>query len=160
MLAALQPVQALALECNDNSIRSAYWFYKVQADTYQLALGEFSNLRKVDEQEPIMDDDGLTDGFEIWEGTFSGFTASRGAIDKPFEARVTLELPDNAFIGGALPSSSQLNSLQDAMGLVWLRETEAGYRLIGELCMPLIDTNPASIKPTLRCLNGGYCPKF
>ncbi len=160
MLVALLPLRGMALECSDYSIRASYWSFKALPDTYQLVLGEFSNLRKVVEQEAVVETGGgIKDGFEIWEGKIKGFTASRSAFDQPFEAIVTLEFPEEYLMGGSLPSSGELESLRDVTGLVWLKETEAGYSLTSGLCWPMIDPDPASVKKVLRCMNGGYCPK-
>ena len=74
---------------------------------------------------------------------------------------------------GALPGPGPTwHSLQNGRRVVTLRGPQAGMaawavslvrgsgdRLVAERCARLVDTSPASVKPALRSLAGGYCPQ-
>lgn len=153
------PAPAIALECLVPSIPRDYWWYKEQPETYVLALGGFSDLKRSHKADlgdvqvaPALD-------FEVWTARFTGFRASRRAFDKPFEAEVTLIFPDYSVIGGGYDTSAEVERLLGKNGLVWLKQTENGYQASSGMCSEVIDTDPASVKPALRCLRGGFCPK-
>jgi hypothetical protein len=149
---------ASALECLVPSIQRDYWGHKERPETYVLALGGFSDLKLSREgnlgdidMAPALD-------FEVWTARFTGFRASRRAFDKPFETEVTLVFPDYSVIGGGYDSSGEVERLPGKTGLVWLMQMPDGYRAVSYLCGEVIDTDPANVKPALRCLRGGYCP--
>ncbi len=108
----------------------------------------------------ISNDEGFSGGFEIWKAEFQGFKASRKAFDQPFETEVTLTFPDYSFLGGGSDSARMVDRLVGQTGLTWLEKASEGYELTAKDCWPMIDTDPQSVKSALRCLNGGYCPKF
>jgi hypothetical protein len=155
----LAPGAAQALSCLEYSIQGAYWDHQARGETYILAEGAFSDLRKTDAAG--VDLSAVFGGAtaEVWAASFTGFTASTRAFDQPFAAEVVLILPDYSLIGGGYDSAAAVDGLAGQSGLVWLQDTGDEYRLVAELCAPLIDTDPASLDPALRCLAGGYCPQ-
>jgi hypothetical protein len=159
ILAATLPQTARALECLMPSIQRDYWSYKEQKETYVLALGGFSDLKRSGkagvgdvEVAPALD-------FEVWTARFTGSMASRRAFDKPFETEVTLIFPDYSVIGGGYDSSGEVERLSGKTGLVWMMQVPGGYRAVSGLCSQMVDTDPDHVKPALRCLRGGHCPK-
>jgi hypothetical protein len=156
---ALASGMAAALSCADYSIRDAYWTHEASPETYLLVQGSFTNLTLVEAVATAETDQGIAPGKTTYAARFTGFKPSARAFDQPFEAEVTLVFPDFSMIGGGYDSALAVDGLPGLNGLVWLRDTGAGYALTAELCAPLIDTDPGSVKPALRCLAGGYCPK-
>jgi hypothetical protein len=149
---AVAPGLARALACEEYSIQTAYWWHQESADRYVLALGQFSDLT-------FQRHDKAKDRV-IWTARFTGHTASSRAFDKPFEAQVTIT--DNLYsaIEGSTPPIDRLSiNLEKLRGLVFLKETAAGYTVATELCDPMIDTEPSHVRQALACLAGRRCPK-
>lgn len=159
MIAAVLPMQVNALECLIPTIQREYWSHKAAPDTYVLALGEFLDLKQI--RQPKLVDVQVAPAldYEVWVARFKGHRASRHAFDQPFETEVTLIFPDFSVIAGGSDTSGQVERMSGKGGLVWLMESSDGYRAIAGLCSDLIDTDPADVKPALRCLRGGVCPK-
>ncbi len=157
LIVTTQPVAAL--ECQYGTVSSDYWWHKARSETYVLVWGGFFDLGK--SQADAVNPGNVEFGaeVEVWTATFKGFRASRRAFDQPFETEVTLVFPDFSFIGGGHNTAGDAERLPGKTGLVWLEQTEDGYRVISELCASVIDTNAENVKPALRCLRGGYCPK-
>jgi hypothetical protein len=153
------PLPAAAFECSEYSIQSSYWWHKEQAQVYVLANGGFTDLKRIKTVASRTTQDAFKPGRAIYSARFEGFRASLRAFDQPFTAQVTLVFPDYSFIGGGYDTSSYAGRLAGSSGLVWLQEDGSGYQVTADLCLPLIDTDPASVKPALRCLRGGHCPK-
>lgn len=153
------PLPAAALECDEYSIQSTYWWYKERAEVYVLAQGAFTDLKLIKAVRSRATANEFEPGQEIYSARFEGFRASRRAFDQPFTAEVTLVFPDFSFIGGGYDTSAAAERLAGVSGLVWLQQDGSRYQLSAELCLPVIDTDPASVKPALRCLRGGHCPK-
>jgi hypothetical protein len=153
------PLPAAALECLEYSVQSSYWWHKEQPETYILANGLFTDVKRMKTVASRTTADAFVPGRAIYSAKFEGFRASRRAFDQPFTAEVTLVFPDYSFMGGGYDTSSYLERLPGSSGLVWLQEDGSRYQVTADLCMPLIDTDPASVKPALRCLRGGHCPK-
>lgn len=153
------PLPAASLECDEYSIQSSYWWHKEQAEVYILANGSFTQLKRIKTVASRSTADAFEPGRAIYSARFEGFRASRRAFDQPFTAEVTLVFPDYSFIGGGYDTSSYAERLAGTSGLVWLQEDGSGYQVTADLCTPLIDTDPASVKPALRCLRGGQCQK-
>ncbi|MBN8629954.1 MAG: hypothetical protein J0L76_03755 [Rhodobacterales bacterium] len=153
-LMALSPVPAVALSCEEYSIRDAYWRYQAAEETYVLVFGAFLDLKKTRAKA-----EGYPGGAEVWTAKFTGHGFSRRAFDKPFETGVTLIFPDFSDIAGGYNTADLADWLPGKRGLVWLKKTAAGYQLAAGLCQPLLDTKAANVKPALQCLRGGYCPK-
>ena len=152
VLAALLPLKAVALDCVEYSIRRAFWSYQHREGTYLLVRGEFLDVRPA-----FPGDKARADWFRA---RVSGHTASRKAFDLPLKADVMLNFTDVTMITGDIGlSAERASELAGTVGLIWLRKTETGYEAEDSLCWPLIDTDPASVKPALRCLRGGYCPR-
>ena len=152
MLAALLPLQALALSCAEYTIRGAFWSYQHREETYVLVRGEFLEV-----QPAFPGDKARADWFRA---RVSGHTASRKAFDQPFEAEVMADFSDATMITGDIGlSAERASKLAGTVGLIWLCKTETGYEAQDSLCWPLVDTDPANVKPALRCLRGGYCPR-
>jgi hypothetical protein len=156
---ALQPGAAAALSCAEYSIRGAYWYHEESPKTFVLVQGAFSDLTLVEASATETTYQEIRPGQAVYSARFQGFRASRRAFDQPFETEVTLVFPDFSMIGGGYDSAAAVNWLPEQSGLVWLTQTEAGYSLTAELCAPVIDSDPESVKPALQCLRGGYCPK-
>jgi hypothetical protein len=97
--------------------------------------------------------------YAVWRAEFTGLLASRRAFDQPFNTGATLILPDFSVVGGGSDTSYLVDYLSGKSGLVWLMRTNGGYRATAELCGDLVDADPAHVKPALRCLRGGSCPK-
>lgn len=155
---ALMPVPVRALECLEATIQREYWWYKGQPDSYVLALGRFKNVELVEEVASLETAEGWVEGRTVFRADFEGFRASRRAFDQPFSIRTTLVFPDYDYIAGGSSSAWMVESLPEKTGLVWFKQTDAGYEVKDGLCSPVIDVDPASVKPALRCLRGGYCP--
>lgn len=155
----LTPGTALALTCEQYSIRNAYWLYSDRAETFVLAQGAFTELKLVEKVATRSTADATEPGRTVYSARFEGFRASRRAFDQPFTAEVTLVFRDFSFIGGGYDTAAAAEGLAGTFGLVWLQENGSGYQVAADLCLPLIDTDPASVKPALRCLSGGYCPR-
>lgn len=153
------PLPAAALECLEYSIQSSYWWHKEQPETYILANGFFTDLKRIKAVGSRTTADTFVPGRAIHSARFEGFCASPRVFDQPCTAEVTLVFPDYSFIGGGYDTSFYLERLAGTSGLVWLQEDGSVYRVTADLCTPLIDTDPASVKPALRCLRGGHCPK-
>ena len=152
VLAALLPLQAVALSCVEYSIRGAFWSHQHREGTYLLVRGEFLDIRPA-----FPGDKTRADWFRV---RVSGHTASRKAFDQPFEADVMADFSDATVITGDIRlSAERASELAGMVGLIWLRKTETGYEAKDSLCWPLVDTDPASVKPALRCLRGSYCPR-
>lgn len=151
VLAGLTPLPALALSCAEYSIRDSYWYRDAQAASYVLVLGSLSDLVRTSATGP--------NGAEVWTARFQGHKASTRAFDQPFEAEVRLVFPDFSLIGGGYDTAAAAEWLPGQTGLIWLKLTDGGHELTAELCQPLVDTDPASIKPALNCLAGRWCPK-
>lgn len=150
--------QAFALECEIVSVQSDYWWHKRSPDTYILVRGAFSDLKLVEATETTEIGDETRIGHEVYSATFEGFRASRRAFDQPFSTEVTLIFVDFGFLGGGSDSAWMAKKLSGTVGLVWLKETDHGYEVEPGPCDGgVLDTNPASVKPALRCLRGGYC---
>lgn len=148
-----------ALECLVPSVERDYWWYQKQPETYVLAHGGFTDLKKADRARvgPINVAPALA--YEVWTGRFVGFLASRRAFDKPFETEVTLIFPDYSVIGGGSDTSVEVEYIAERTGLVWLMKTEGGYQARASICSGVVDTDAEHVKPALRCLRNGYCPK-
>ena len=159
LMMILAPEVAFALSCEAYSIRSAYWFHANRAETFVLAQGTFSNLKLVEKVETKNTTEAIEPGRTIYSARFDGFLASQQVFDQSFTAEVTLVFPDFSYIGGGYDTAAAAEGLAGTSGLVWLQETRSGYQVAAELCLPLIDTDPTSVKPALRCLRGGNCPK-
>lgn len=158
--AMLLPLPAAALECDYNySIQRDYWWHKDQPETYVLVLGRFSNLDLIESFKTRETAEGIETGRQVFQADFAGFKASRRAFDQPFSTRVTLVFPDWSILGGGSDSSWMAEELPEKAGLVWLMQTQVGYEITVGPCDSVIDTEPARVKPALRCLRGGYCPK-
>jgi hypothetical protein len=151
-LVALSPVPAVALSCSEYSIRAAYWSYEWRDEPYLLAYGSFSEIRRAFP--------GDRKRAHIFQARFSGHTASRRAFDQEFKAQVLLDFREAAMITGdpGLPEGLSKH-FSGETGLIWLEKTLEGYSARHNLCWPLVDTDPASVKPALQCLRGGHCPK-
>lgn len=159
-LVALSPVPAVALECEYNSsFQSDYWWHKEAAETYILVRGAFTDIKLIGEFETADTRDGIQVGRKVFSAKFDGFRASRRAFDQPFSTAVTLVFPDFSFVGGTGDDSWQVKDLPGTTGLVWMLQTDKGYEVEDGPCSDIMDTDPASVKPALRCLRGGYCPK-
>lgn len=150
---------ANALECLIYSISREYWWRKESAETFVLAQGEFTDIKRSHDEVTVAPEVGLNAEYEVWTAQFRGFLASSKAFDRPFEARVTLIFPDYSFVGGGSDTSFEIELLPGKTGLVWLLQTPDGYQATSGLCASIIDTDPANVKPALRCLRGGFCPK-
>jgi hypothetical protein len=159
VLAALLPIEAaaLSLECAEYDIRTAFWEYQNDEETYLLVQGEFLDVKPA-----FPDDLSQADKFQA---RFSGYRASRRAFDRPFEADVILDFSFVAVFLEDPPSAndiarlaSEVSEVKGLNGLIWLVQTEAGYKAREGWCWPLIDTDPASVNPALQCLRGGICP--
>ncbi len=159
MLAATLPQSVSALECLIPSIQRDYWWHKEQTETYVLALGQFSDLKRLRKARVGDVDVSPAQNYEVWTGRFTGFQASRRAFDQPFATEVALIFPDFSNIGGGSHTAYQVEQMPGKTGLVWLMQVEDGYRATAEICDELIDADPTHVKPALRCLRGGYCPK-
>lgn len=155
----LHPGAALALSCEAYSIRNAYWFHVDRAETYVLVQGAFADLKLVEKIASKTTADAIEPGRTVYSARFEGFGASPRAFDQPFTAEVTLVFPDFSFIGGGYDTAAAAEGLAGTSGLVWLQESGSGYQAAAELCLPLIDSDPASVKPALRCLSGRSCPR-
>jgi len=151
---------ALALECDLQSVQSDYWWHKKSPDTYILVHGAFANLKLVEAIETADVGEDIRIGREVYSARFEGFRASRRAFNQPFSTDVTLIFTDFGFLGGGYDSAWMAEKLPGKTGLVWLKETEQGYEVEPGPCDgSVVDTDPANVKPALRCLRGGYCPK-
>ena len=149
---------AYALECLVPSVQRDYWWHKESSESYTLVLGEFSNLKPTDKSHTKDVDVSPALEYVVWRADFKGFKASLRAFDQPFETEVTLILPDfSRAVGGDM--AYLVDFLPGKTGLVWMMESQDGFRATAELCSEFIDTNPANLEPALRCLRGGYCPK-
>lgn len=158
VMSALMPMPLRALECLEATIQRQYWLHKVQPETYLLALGRFSNLKLLEKVPSRETSEGWIEGRSVFQADFEGFSASRRAFDRPFTISAKLIFPDYDYIAGGSDTAFMADRLPEKTGLVWFRQTDAGYQATAGLCSPIIDVDPASIKPALRCLRGGYCP--
>lgn len=158
-MAATLPQPVKALECLIPSIQRDYWWHKERPETYVLVLGHFSDLKRSDKSHAGDVDASPARDYGVWTAQFTGFRASRRAFDQPFAAEVTLIFPDFSFIAGGNDTSGEVERLPGRIGLVWLKQVEDGYQARSGLCAEVIDIDPAHVKPALRCLRGGYCPK-
>jgi len=149
---------ANALECLVHSVARDYWRHNESAETLVLALGRFTDIKLSRDEVTVAPEVELNAKYEVWTAGFQGFLASRKAFDKPFEARVTLNVPDCSFIAGGSDGSGEIERLPGKTGLVWLLQTPDGDQATSGLCDSIIDTDPANVKPALRCLRGGFCP--
>lgn len=156
---ALLPVPARALECLEATIQRQYWWYKARPEAYVLALGRFTNITLVEDVRSRETAEGWVEGRAVFQAEFEGFRASRRAFDQPFAIPARLVFPDYDYIAGGSQSSGIVERLPEMTGLVWFRQTEAGYEATDGLCSPIIDVDPASVRPALRCRRGGHCPK-
>jgi hypothetical protein len=146
------PDAARALACEEYSIRAAYWRHQQSADRYVLVLGQFSDLtfKRHDRAKDRV----------VWTARFTGHSASARAFDRPFAAQVTvIDNLYSAIDGGAPPIDRLSVTLESLRGLVFLKETASGYVVATELCVPLVDTDPAHVRPALACLAGRRCPR-
>lgn len=159
LVLSMAPGAALALSCEAYSITNAYWFHADRAETYVLVQGAFADLKLVEKVASKTTADAIEPGRTVYSARFEGFGASARAFDQPFSAEVTLVFPDFSLIGGGYDTAAAAEGLAGTSGLVWLQEGGSGYQAAVELCQPLIDTDPASVKPALRCLAGRYCPR-
>ena len=150
--------QVAALECLVSSVERDYWWYKEQPGTFALVYGQFSNLQLIESVETKETSEEFQVGRQVYLADFIGFKPSRRAFDQPFSTEVTLVFPDESFIGGGHDTSVLAEALPRKVGLVWLREMGTGYEALASSCSEIVDTDPASIKPALRCLRGGHCP--
>ena len=156
---AVTSTPAAALECVYGSIQEEFWRAEKSSATYTLVSGRFSNLQLVESIKTKETSDGFQAGRQVFIADFTGFKPSRTAFDQPFSAQVRLVFPDESFIGGGHDTSGEAERLPDQVGLVWLLHTEAGYQASASSCSGIMDTEPSHVKPLLRCLRGGYCPK-
>lgn len=159
VLALMLPQVASALECLIPSIQRDYWWHKERPETYVLALGGFTELRRAPKAGVSHAEVDLQAKIKVWTARFSGFTASRHAFDQPFETEAILVFPNYSFIAGGADTAAEVRTLPTQTGLVWLMKTERGYQATSGLCQGIVDTDPANVKPALRCLRGGHCPK-
>ena len=162
LAAQLTPTQpALALECDYNySIQQDYWWHKQSPDSYIMVQGGFFDIKLVEAIEYAEIGEKVQTGREVYSARFEGFRASRRAFDQPFSTMVKLVFPDFGFLGGGSDSAWMAEKLPGSTGLVWLMETSEGYEVMPGPCDGgVVDTDPANVKPMLRCLRGGYCPK-
>jgi hypothetical protein len=148
-----------ALECLIPSIQRDYWWYEERPETFILVYGQFSNLQLTESVETKETSDGFQAGRQVFLADFAGFKPSRRAFDQPFSTKVTLVFPDESFIGGGSNTSVDAEALPRMVGLVWLMQTDSGYEATASSCSDIVDADPANVKPALRCLRGGYCPK-
>lgn len=161
-LTALSAMPAVGLECLTQSISRDYRWYEDRPEKYVLVLGSFSSLKILSskpEGTSLAELREETNVIQYWSGSFSGFSASPGAFDKPFKAQVTLIFPDYSHIGGAGEAASELDALAQKNGLVWLMVAEAGYQWTARACGGIVDTNPEHVEAVLQCLRGEHCPR-
>lgn len=159
VLACLASQPLWALDCVTQTIQETYWAHEEARDTYMLVYGSFAELKMVDRlaMDPATEPNATA--IEIWTATFEGNRASRRAFDQPFAAKVMLILPDYSKFEGAGAPADEVRWIEDRNGLVWLKQTDAGLEVRSSICGSVIDADPAHVKPALRCLRGGYCPK-
>jgi hypothetical protein len=149
---ALAAGPAAALSCLEPDARGTFWQHQDRPETFVAALGRFDDLRRLSLDRKA--------DRELWRARFVGHTASARAFDRPFAAEVTIEQPLWTLIaGGGIEPGSLARWLPGATGIVYLQRDGTGYRLTAELCRGLLDTDPASIRPTLACLAGRHCPR-
>jgi hypothetical protein len=151
MLATLLPREAAALDCVVYDIKTAYHEFADNPESYLLVFGRMENLRPAFPGDTRRADD--------YAARFTGFTASPRAFDRPFQADVAVDFSQLSLLTGETGLAPEAAAEVDGQdGLIWLEVTDTGYRARYNLCWPLVDTDPASVKPALRCLRGGHCP--
>lgn len=143
---------AVALSCLAPSPQGTFWQHQDRPETFVAALGAFDDLHLV-RREKAADR-------EVWRARFTGHLASARAFDRPFEAEVTIVQPLwTRIAGGGVEPGALARGLPGQRGIVYLQMDGAGWRIEAEICRGLIDTDPASIRPTLACLAGRRCPR-
>lgn len=149
---ALAPGPAAALSCIALTPADVFHQHNDAEARFTAALGAFGPLKRVRHDK--------AQDRVIWRATFTGHTASAKGFDQPFRAEVELIQPLWTGIAGGSADPDYLGTwLPGQTGIVYLERTGKGYRLTDEICRGLIDTDPASVAPTLRCLRGGRCPR-
>jgi hypothetical protein len=152
LLAVLAAGPAAALSCMVPSPQATYWRHQDAAETYVAAYGSFGGLFGFRHDRAA---DRVT-----FVATFIGHTAAGDGFTRPFEARVEIVQPLwTGIAGGGGDPKALANWLPGQTGIVYLEKTGSGYRLTADICNGLIDTDADSVKPTLRCLRGGRCPR-
>lgn len=156
------PQSARALECVeyifDYELRDAYWEHQLSDKEYLLVYGALRDLEFTEKLEPESSES-FDLPVEIWTAKFEGNKASPRAFDQPFVANVTISITDGTNVAGGGSAANAVGYLQDRNGLLWLEVTDDGYHAFSGLCGSSLDEDPSHVKPALRCLRGGYCPK-
>ena len=153
------PQGAVALQCVPTTVSQDYWWHQESEETFVLVHGAFSGLDLREAAETSYGDEEMRPGRAVYSARFEGFLPSQRAFDQPFATDVTLVFPDYSHIGGGSDTARAAETLPGQVGLVWLMQTDQGYEVTHGICSGIIDTDPASVKPALRCLRGGFCPK-
>lgn len=149
---AFGPRPAAALSCLAMTPQDVFHVHDDAEATFVAVLGSFGPLKQVRH-------DGARDRV-IWRATVRGHTASGRGFDQPFAAEVEVIQPLwSAVAGGGVDHAYLGIWLPGLTGIVYLERRGAGYRLTGDICRGMIDTDPASIRPTLLCLTGRRCPR-
>lgn len=149
---ALAAGPAAALSCMAPSPQGTYWRHQDAAETYVAVYGGFGPLRGFRR-------DRAADRV-YWTATFTGRTAQGATFSRPFDARVEIVHPLwTGIAGGGIDPQDVARWLPGQTGIAYLERTATGYRLTADICQGLIDTDPASVAPTLACLQGGRCPR-
>jgi hypothetical protein len=146
------PLPALALDCAVPSFTRDFWSAQNSAEVYEVVYGRFSNGHNAtyDQANDVV----------FWDATFEGFRASSTAFDLPLTTSVRIEDYLFSDIAGGARAANTTQAWMDGLeGVVFLRQSPAGYRISTELCDPFIYVEPENIAQALDCVNRRRCPR-
>jgi hypothetical protein len=140
---------AVALSCDHYQASYGYWWLMADDPTFFPVRGHFSELSRVGSTGQETSDE--------WTGRLEGHRAWKTAFDQPFDAEVRISYGSRIRIASM---DAVVPGLDGVTGIVWVKDTDAGYVTLFWACMPIVDARDGSAEIVLDCINGNECQRY